>query len=67
MFVLCVTLVQVNNNNNSQELFESHQLLFDKIIQNLPASMELLTRIKVELFHNILNNPTEASVALVGV
>ena len=30
-----------------QELFESNQLLFDEVIQKLPASAQLLTRIKV--------------------
>lgn len=33
----------------SQELFEFHQLLFDKVIRQLPASTELLTRIKVTI------------------
>ena len=32
---------------DSQMIFESHQLLFDKIIPKLPASASLLAKIKV--------------------
>lgn len=34
---------------DSQMVFESHQLLFDKLIERLPASARLLARIKVAI------------------